>query len=318
MSTIIMSACWPLQGMSAAQKAVLISLADQASDDGVCWPGIGTIARRTCLSERAVQEALSWLQKVGLVYREYRTNSSTSYTITPGRFDPSKAPAARSRLKAGGAYGAPPADSAPPAHGAPGGEPGAPLPPQEAHPRGAPSAPKSSLNRNRNHQRTAICAGGGREDLPDLHELPKPAAGGSHELAGTVCQLLKRMGMGLVNPSNSKLNALLNAGVTVGQIEEAARKALDKGKTFTYALAIVEREERDARNLGQALAQQRVAQQAGAETFAQRAARLRVEEVSPAVARKVPGVLNAFERAQAFMNGADVIDVTPSQPRIGG
>jgi len=318
MSTIIMSACWPLQGMSSAQKAVLISLADQASDDGVCWPGIGTIARRTCLSERAVQEALSWLQKVGLVYREYRTNSSTSYTITPGRFDPSKAPAARSRLKAGGAYGAPPADSAPPAHGAPGGEPGAPLPPQEAHPRGAPSAPKSSLNRNRNHQRTAICAGEGREDLPEPHELTKTGAGGSHELAGTVCQLLKRMGIGLVNPGNAKLNALLNAGVTVGQIEEAARKALDKGKTFTYALAIVEREERDARILGQALAQQRVAQQAGAETFAQRAARLRVEEVSPAVARKVPGVLSAFERAQAFMNGADVIDVTPSQPRIGG
>lgn len=313
-----MSACWPLQGMSSAQKAVLISLADQASDDGVCWPGIGTIARRTCLSERAVQEALAWLQKVGLVYREYRTNSSTSYTITPGRFDPSKAPAARSRQKAGGAYGAPPADSAPPAYGAPGGAAGAPLPPQEAHPRGAPSAPKSSLNRNRNHQRTAICAGGEHEALPEPHELPKPSGGGSHELAGTVCQLLKRMGIGLVNPGNSKLNALLSAGVTVGQIEEAARKALDKGKTFTYALAIVEREEREARSLGQALAQQRVAQQAGTETFAQRAARLRVEEVSPAVARKVPGALSAFERAQAFMNGADVIDVTPVQPRIGG
>lgn len=27
MSTILMSACWPLQGMSPAQKAVLISLA---------------------------------------------------------------------------------------------------------------------------------------------------------------------------------------------------------------------------------------------------------------------------------------------------
>lgn len=133
-----------------------------------------------------------------------------------------------------------------------------------------------------------------------------------------MCQLLKRMGMGLVNPSNSKLNALLTAGVTVGQIEEAARKALDKGKNFTYALAIVEREEREARDLGKHLAQQRLAQQAGTETFAQRAARLRVEEVSPAVARKVPGTLSAFERAQAFMNGADVIDVTPVQPCIGG
>lgn len=313
-----MSVCWPLQGMSSAQKAVLISLADQASDDGVCWPGIGTIARRTCLSERAVQEALSWLQKVGLVYREYRLNSSTSYTITPGRFDPSKAPAARSRLKAGGADGAPPADSAPPAPGAPGGEPGAPVPPQEAHPRGAPSAPKSSLNRNRNHQRTAICASGEREALPEPHQLPQPVAGGSHVLAGMVCQLLKRMGMGLVNPGNAKLNALLNAGVSVGQIEDAAHKALDKGKTFTYALAIVEREERDARDLGKQLELQRVDQQTGTETFAQRAARLRMEEIAPMAARKVPGAVSAFERAQAFMNGGDVTDVTPVQQRIGG
>ena len=57
MSTMIMASCWQLQGMSASQKAVLISLADQANDDGVCWPAVGTIAARTCLSERAVREA---------------------------------------------------------------------------------------------------------------------------------------------------------------------------------------------------------------------------------------------------------------------
>ncbi|HCL3300057.1 TPA: helix-turn-helix domain-containing protein, partial [Pseudomonas aeruginosa] len=34
MSTIIMSACWPLQGLTPAQKAVLISLADNANDEG--------------------------------------------------------------------------------------------------------------------------------------------------------------------------------------------------------------------------------------------------------------------------------------------
>lgn len=153
MSTIIMAACWPLEGMSPAQKAVLISLADQASDDGVCWPGIGTIAKRTCLSERAVQDALAWLQAVGLVFREYRANTSTSYTITPSRFDPVKAPAARKRARKGvGADGAPPADGAPgadgappPADGAPGGANGAPLGVQMAHP-----------NHQLNHQRTAI------------------------------------------------------------------------------------------------------------------------------------------------------------------
>jgi hypothetical protein len=165
MSTIVMAACWPLQ-MPATAKSVLISLADQASDDGVCWPSVGTIAKRTCLSERAVQEAISWLQVVGVVFREYRINTSTSYTITPGKFNPKAAPAKRKRgtgaPSAPGADGAPHAGGAPgadgappPADGAPGGEPGAPLPPQEAHPRGAHGAPKSSLNRNRNRNRTA-------------------------------------------------------------------------------------------------------------------------------------------------------------------
>lgn len=148
MSTMIMAACWPLEGMSPAQKAVLISLADQASDDGVCWPGVGTIAKRTCLSERAVQGALAWLQTVGLIYRTYRANTSTSYTISPSRFDLSKAPAPRSRAEVGadaapGANGAPPADAAPGgANDAPGGADAAPLGVHLLH-------PNHQLNRNR-------------------------------------------------------------------------------------------------------------------------------------------------------------------------
>lgn len=51
------------------------------------------------------------------------------------------------------------------------------------------------------------------------------------------------------------------------------------------------------------------------ETYAQRAARQRVEEVSPMAARKAPGA--GFEAAQRFMNGGDVIDVTPRvQPQL--
>lgn len=150
MSTMISAACWPLQGMSVSQKAVLISLADQASDDGVCWPAVKSIALRTCLSERAVQDALAWLQTVGIVFREYRANTSTSYTIRPSKYDPSKAPSTRQRAaKSTGANGAPPADGAPgangappPANGAPGGADGAPLGVQTAH-------PNHQLNRNR-------------------------------------------------------------------------------------------------------------------------------------------------------------------------
>lgn len=149
MSTRIMAECWPLQ-MSPSQKAVLIALADQANDDGVCWPSVGTISERTCLSERAVQDALKWLQRAGVVFREYRQNTSTCYTITPSRFDPAKAPAASKRTTSRGANAAPPANAAPvqmphptPANAAPPGANAAPLGVQMPHP-----------NRQLNHQRT--------------------------------------------------------------------------------------------------------------------------------------------------------------------
>ena len=78
MSTIIMSQCWPIEGMSPAQKAVLISLADQANDDGYCWPSVGTIASRTCLSERAVQGAIKW-QEEGLTPSKKIREANSSY-----------------------------------------------------------------------------------------------------------------------------------------------------------------------------------------------------------------------------------------------
>ncbi|HCE9493801.1 TPA: helix-turn-helix domain-containing protein, partial [Pseudomonas aeruginosa] len=88
MSTIIMSACWPLQGMSPAQKAVLISLADQANDQGVCWPAVDSIATRCCLSKRAVQQAIKWLRSAGIVSVEERQGRSTMYSVTPAAYAP--------------------------------------------------------------------------------------------------------------------------------------------------------------------------------------------------------------------------------------
>lgn len=88
MSTIIMSACWPLQGMTPAKKAVLISLADNANDEGVCWPSIARIAERTCLSERAVRDALRWLEDANLLASNQRQGRSTWYTVTPAAYAP--------------------------------------------------------------------------------------------------------------------------------------------------------------------------------------------------------------------------------------
>lgn len=118
MSTIIMSQCWPLQGLSVTQKAVLISLADQANDDGVCWPAVGTIAARCCMSARAVRTAMDHLEAVGLLTRDRRFNSSTVYKVTPANFDKAAAPSKAGR-KAGKAGTAPGAGAAPHAGDAP-------------------------------------------------------------------------------------------------------------------------------------------------------------------------------------------------------
>lgn len=83
MSTIVMTQCWPIQGISAPQKAVLISLADNANDEGACWPSVARIAERTCLSERAVRLALRKLEELGYLVSHHRSGRSTWYTVNP-------------------------------------------------------------------------------------------------------------------------------------------------------------------------------------------------------------------------------------------
>jgi hypothetical protein len=92
MSTLIMSACWPLQGMSIAQKSVIISLADNANDEGVCWPSVAKIAMRTCMSERAVQSAIRWLVESRILSKDERKGRSTVFTITPAAYAPPHMP----------------------------------------------------------------------------------------------------------------------------------------------------------------------------------------------------------------------------------
>ena len=132
MSTILMSQCWPLAGMSPAQKAVLISLADQANDDGYCWPSVGTIARRTCLSERAVQGAIKWLQSVRLMTANERNGTSSVYRLTPAAYAPPQ--------------------MLHPADAAPRGAGDAPPPLQMLRTPPADAAPKPSMNRQLNRK----------------------------------------------------------------------------------------------------------------------------------------------------------------------
>ncbi len=138
-------------------------------------------------------------------------------------------------------------------------------------------------------------------DLPAPHALSRPSGDNSHPLAGTVCQLMKRLGVGLVNPGNAKLNALLNAGVGVGQFEDAAHKALAAGKSFSYALGIVEREEREARALGAQLQKPRVAVQP---VNRQEALEARNRAVGDAWLQKMQAQAQALGQTQTPTQGA--------------
>jgi len=82
MSTTIMAACWPLK-MSSTQKSVLISLADNANDQGECWPSIDTIAERTCLHRSNVIVAIKALEGMGHLVADRSNGRHTRYTITP-------------------------------------------------------------------------------------------------------------------------------------------------------------------------------------------------------------------------------------------
>lgn len=66
---------------SPTAKLVLVKLADQANDDGISWPSVKTICKHTELSERAVQEQIRKLEKMGLlriVPRRREDGKSTS------------------------------------------------------------------------------------------------------------------------------------------------------------------------------------------------------------------------------------------------
>ncbi len=86
MSTKVMSACWPVR-TEPSRKAVLISLADQANDEGICWPAVATLAGRTCLDERTVQRAIQDLQDEGHLSVQMRTGRSTIYRLHPRHGD---------------------------------------------------------------------------------------------------------------------------------------------------------------------------------------------------------------------------------------
>jgi len=85
MSTRISAQAWDYSKSSGAALLVLVSLADQANDEGECWPKIETIAKRCRVSRRSVFRYLDVLVELGEVTIENRAadRKSSLYRIHP-------------------------------------------------------------------------------------------------------------------------------------------------------------------------------------------------------------------------------------------
>ena len=137
MSIALMTEAWK-SPIASGPKMVLLSLCDNANDQGECYPSISTIAERCSMSERAVQGHISLLQNARIIRRVQRSGRSTIYHIDPRRI-------------------CTPAESAPPQNLHPTPAESAPPPPQNLHPTPAESAPitvnepslEPSLNRHK-------------------------------------------------------------------------------------------------------------------------------------------------------------------------
>lgn len=79
-----MAAVWALE-IACTEKFVLLALADNANDDGSCWPSIDTLATKTSLSTRTVRYALKRLSETGHLAIKQRFGSSNVFHVTPAR-----------------------------------------------------------------------------------------------------------------------------------------------------------------------------------------------------------------------------------------
>ena len=82
MSIKLMTAVWDRQDLSSTQKLVLLSLADWANDDGLCWPSIDRLAIKTSMAGRSVQRIIRDLESMGFVRRDEVLGKGNRYWIS--------------------------------------------------------------------------------------------------------------------------------------------------------------------------------------------------------------------------------------------
>lgn len=110
MSVRVMSAVWGLD-LPDSEMLILLALADWSNDEGVCWPSIAQLVKKTRKSERTIQGTIKSLVAKGHMERVEVPGRGCSYTLHP-RSDCAPAVTAP-RTKRTPAKSAPPQRTAP-------------------------------------------------------------------------------------------------------------------------------------------------------------------------------------------------------------
>ena len=82
MSIRLTSQVWDSGRYEQTALLVLLTLADQANDEGVCWPAVSTIAARARCSARYVRTLLGQFEKDGWLSIEHREGKPSMYRLT--------------------------------------------------------------------------------------------------------------------------------------------------------------------------------------------------------------------------------------------
>ena len=85
MSIALMTEAWRAD-LPTGRKMVLLSLCDNASDQGECYPSIESIAKRCGMTDRSVYNHLAELEKLGMLVRQDRHGRSNLYRLNPCKF----------------------------------------------------------------------------------------------------------------------------------------------------------------------------------------------------------------------------------------
>jgi len=144
-----------------------------------------------------------------------------------------------------------------------------------------------------------------RHQTPDTnHQSPdKDTRSATATDGGRVCRLMRQAGIQDGNPGHPDLLALIEAGATDAEFEQASASALGKGKGFAYALGVLKGQRRDAAEAAGAMHQGRMPKSQRTPTAAEQ----RVLQAVPSLAAP------HLRDAAPITIDAEVTDVTPQR-----